>query len=99
MRKKVLILVVSLLATASALGFFWPFGRAPQSLTLPGVVEIQEVRLAPRVRGQVVEVFATEGAFVPKGKLLVRLADPDTTADRDFARAEMYEAEKTLEKL
>ena len=99
MRTKALILVVTVLAIASGLGFYWPFGRTPQTLTLPGVVEIQEVRLAPRVRGQVAEVFVTEGQFVRAKQLLVRLTDPDLMADREMARADLGEAEKTLEKL
>ena len=51
MRGKVVAAGVLVLAAAAAgLGFYWPFGRREPGLRLPGVVEIQEVRLGrPRL--------------------------------------------------
>ena len=43
-------------AVLVALGFFWPFGGRPETLRLPGIVEIQEVRLGSKVGGRVAEV-------------------------------------------
>src|SRR5207245_3487694 len=51
--KRVVIGAALLGAVALALGFFWPFRRQPVALTLPGVVEIQEVRLGSKIGGRV----------------------------------------------
>ncbi len=37
--------VLAIAAVAVAVYYFWPFGESADELRLPGVVEIQEVRL------------------------------------------------------
>jgi multidrug resistance efflux pump len=83
---------------AVALGFFWPFGGGPRTLRLPGVVEIQEVRLGPRVAGRVAEVHVWEGDTVKPGDLLVSLDVPELKAQLDQAQARWSEAEAQREK-
>src|SRR5262249_48677343 len=69
--------VVVLAGVAAALGFAWPFGKRAPELKLPGVVEIHEVRLGPRVAGRVKEVLVTESVVVEAGQVLLRLDVPD----------------------
>jgi multidrug resistance efflux pump len=101
-RWKVAAVLAVLAGAASALGFFWPFGRSAKELRLPGLVEIQEVRLAPRlplgVSGRVVEVCVPEGTVVEAGAPLVRLAVPELAARRDDARARVASARSALDK-
>ena len=54
MRWKWLLPIVGLLlAILVAFGFFWPFQPHAAMVRLPGVVEIQEVRLGSKIGGRV----------------------------------------------
>jgi HlyD family secretion protein len=99
MRWKAMAVVTFLLAcVAAGLGFFWPWGRHDDVLRLPGVVEIQEVRLGPRVAGRVREVLVQEGDNVKAGQVLVRLEAPELKAQHEQAQARVRDAEALLEK-
>ncbi len=99
MRWKAVAVVTFLLAgVAAGLGFFWPWGRHDDVLRLPGVVEIQEVRLGPRVAGRVREVLVQEGDIVKAGQVLVRLEAPELKAQREQAYARLRDAEALLDK-
>lgn len=94
MRPRFLVAGVVILAgAAAALGFAWPFGRRAAALQLPGVVEIQEVRLGPRVAGRVRQVLVREGDGVRAGQELVRLDVPELEAQREVLRARLSEAQ------
>jgi multidrug resistance efflux pump len=96
MRWKVLTaagVVLALAATAAVGFFYWPFGRGADELRLPGVVEIQEVRLGPRVAGRVADVFVAEGDVVKKDKVLVRLAAPELDAQLEQWQAKLRQAQ------
>src|SRR5882724_3930123 len=83
-RRKVVIVGLALLAAvASALGFFWPFSGRAQTLRLPGIVEIQEVRLGSKVGGRVLKVMVQEGDVVERGRALVVLDVPELKAQRE----------------
>ena len=67
-----------------ALGFAWPFRQSAPVLRVPGVVEIQEVKLASKVGCRVKQVFVQEGDLVQAGdelasfeKFLAMLNDCD----------------------
>ncbi len=85
-------------AVAVALGFFWPFGRRAQVLRLPGVVEIQEVRLGSKIGGRVESVQVVEGAIAEAGQALVTFAMPEMEAQREQWQARVQTAEADLEK-
>lgn len=99
MRWKTLLAGVGLIAaTLVALGFFWPFRGRPETLRLPGVVEIQEVRLGSKVGGRVAEVLVQEGDVIRPGQVLVRFEAPELEAQRLQLQAQVQEATATLEK-
>jgi multidrug resistance efflux pump len=98
MKVKAIAAAVVVALAAAALIFFWPFGGGPRSLRLPGVVEIQEVRLGPRIAGRVAEVHVWEGDHVKPGQLLVTLDVPELKAQVEQARARWGEAEALREK-
>jgi multidrug resistance efflux pump len=90
--------VVVLAGCAAALGFFWPFGHREQVLRLPGLVEIQEVRLASKVGGRVEKVMVLEGEHVSPGQELVRFEVPELQAQREQAKARLDAAVADWEK-
>jgi multidrug resistance efflux pump len=99
MRWKAVGAAVLLLAgVATALAWFGPWAGRPDVLKLPGVVEIQEVRLGPRVAGRVEEVFVTEGDHVKANDLLVRLECPELKAQHEQATARLHDALAQLDK-
>jgi multidrug resistance efflux pump len=96
--KPIAAVALVLVAVAAGLGFFWPWGRRGDVLKLPGVVEIQEVRLGPRVAGRVVQVLVTEGDEVEAGRVLLRLEAPELKAQHEQAVARLQEAIALLDK-
>src|SRR5947208_1901592 len=95
MKKKVwLVLVVLVLACAGGLAAFWPFQNR-HVLRLPGIVEIQEVRLGSKVGGRVEAVLIQEGDIVYKGQPLVVFEAPELRNQREqlVARHQAAEAD------
>jgi multidrug resistance efflux pump len=87
-----------LAAVAVTLGFFWPFGHRSQTLRLPGLVEIQEVRLGSKIGGRVDRVEIVEGAIAEPGQPLVFFAVPELEAQRQQAEGRLHSAEADLER-
>jgi multidrug resistance efflux pump len=99
MRWKSMAAGAALLAAALVgLGFFWPFRHRPDVLRLPGVVEIQEVRLGSKCGGRVAEVSVIEGDLVQQGRVLVRFEVPELEAQREQWQARLRSLEAELEK-
>lgn len=79
-------------------GPWWP-ERSPRGmLRLPGVVEIQEVRLGSKIGGRVAEINVVEGALLSPGQPVVRLEAPELEAQRNQWRARLAAAEAALER-
>ena len=91
--------VVLLAAAAASAFFFWPFGGPAAELRLPGVVEIQEVRLGPRVSGRVSEILVTEGDLVKPDQVLVKMQAPELDAQLAQWQARLRQEEANLEKV
>jgi multidrug resistance efflux pump len=87
--KRIAVVVVLLVAVAATLGFFFPFWHKQDNLRLPGVVEIQEVRLGSKVGGRVAEVYIMEGDMVQPGQMLVRFEAPELEAQRKQTEAHL----------
>jgi multidrug resistance efflux pump len=98
-RTPVLLATAALLAAcAAALGFFWPFGNHQEVLRLPGIVEIQEVRLGSKVGGRVLKVLTKEGEMVKPGEELVIFDVPEVQAQLEQAQAKLAAAVADWEK-
>jgi HlyD family secretion protein len=67
-------------------------------LHLPGVVEVQEVRLGSKVGGRIREVLVTEGSLVEAGAALVTLEVPELMAQRAHWDAKLRSADAELAK-
>ena len=73
-------------------------GRGPKVLILPGVVQVQEVRLGSKVGGRVREVHIREGDLVEKGLPLVTLDTPELEAQQAQWQAKLRSDLAALEK-
>ena len=71
-----LIGLLLLVAVAAGAAFYWPFHNG-NVLQLPGIVEIQEVRLGSKIGGPVAEVLDAEGALVSRKQKQVELDAPE----------------------
>ena len=96
--KSILVATVVLTVVGLGAGFYWPFGYSERLRRLPGVVEIQEVRLSSKVGGRVARVVVAEGDLVQAGQPLVYLDVPELQAQYEQARARLQAAEADLEK-
>lgn len=95
---KMLVPGTIVVAAAVALGFFWPFQANRHLLHLPGVVEIQEVRLGSKIGGRVARVAVSEGDLVKPGQELVIIEAPELQAQREQWEARLQAAQADLEK-
>jgi HlyD family secretion protein len=99
MKKAVICSVVVILVAGAALGWYlWRWRNGNGSLRLPGVVEIQEVRLGSKIGGRVKEVKITEGDVVEEGEYLVELEEPELQAQIEQQQARVAQAEADAEK-
>ena len=96
--KPLLAALVIIAVAALGVGFFWPFGNGDHRLVLPGVVEIQEVRLASKIGGRIKSVEVIEGDVVEPGDVLVRLEVPELEAQLEQAKARLLAAQAELDK-
>ena len=59
-----------------------------------GTIEVDEVHVAPRTGGRVVELFVQEGDVLKKGQSLALLVAPEMEAKRNLAQAQIDTAEQ-----
>jgi membrane fusion protein YbhG len=96
--KRVAIAVGLLLVVGGVAYWVWPRRGGPEVYRLPGVVEIQEVRLGSRIAGRVSTVPAREGQLAEPGQVLFTLEPFEWDAKRDQARQRVANAKAALEK-
>ena len=94
--RTIIAIVVIIAVIVTGLIFLKPFWRSVDRLQLPGVVEIQEVRLGSKVGGRVADVLAREGDIAEPGQLLVRFAVPELEAQRQQQEGRLAAVEATL---
>src|SRR5437588_9457094 len=81
--------ILGLVLIGAAVGaFFWLTGES-DVLRLPGIVEIQEVRLGSKVGGRVFKVLIEEGETVYPGKDLIVFEAPELLTTRDQLKAKV----------
>lgn len=98
-RKTFLIIAGTVLAGVVLAGcVLLPLRNRGDVLRLPGVVEIQEVRLGSKIGGRVAKTAVKEGELVEPGQVLVEFEAPETQAQYDQWQARLQTAEAELEK-
>ena len=94
MKRKIIILILLILAIGGTLGFLYFKNRkVGNELTLYGNIEIRQVDLSFQVSGRIEKLFKEEGDTVKQGELLAVLDDRDYVSNLEKANAEV---EKTL---
>ena len=96
-KKTALIGLLLLVAGAAGVGLFWPFGNG-NVLQLPGIVEIQDVRLGSKIGGRVAEVLVGEGVIVSRKQKLVVLDAPELENLREQLKARVQAAEAEVQR-
>ncbi len=84
---------IVLLVIAGGLAVFWPY-RNGGVLRLPGIVEVQEVRLGSKVGGRVEAVLVNEGDLVATNQRLIVLEAPELKNQWKQMKARLYLAER-----
>lgn len=93
MNKKIaIVLVVILIVIGAGLAAFWPF-RDGNVLRLPGIVEIQEVRLGSKLGGRVAKILVNEGDIVSPGQAVVVFETPELENQKRQMQARVDAAE------
>jgi multidrug resistance efflux pump len=91
------ILVLAALAGGGTYGWLhWP--AASVQLTLPGIVEVQEVRLSSKIGGRIEQLFVREGDMLQPGQKLVSIEVPELRAQREQVQAQIDAAQADLDK-
>lgn len=99
MRRTTILASAALVAAMlTAIGCIWSWRHRSDVLILPGVVEIQEVRLGSKIGGRVAEVAVAEGDLVKPEQVLVRFEAPELEAQREQWQARLRVAEAELER-
>src|SRR4029077_13788619 len=98
MRKKVIIgVILGVIVLVGGAVWAWSL-RSSHVLRLPGIVEVQEVRLGSKVGGRVEKVLVQEGALVEKGESLIVFEAPELRNQRDQLAAQLQAAEADWKK-
>lgn len=97
-RKIIIVLVVALVAIAGGLAAFWPFQNR-HVMRLPGVVEVQEVRLGSKVGGRVDRILIKEGQVINYKDELIIFEAPELRNQRQQVKAKLDSAKAELERL
>lgn len=98
MKKFIIVagVVILLVGAAGAAWYFRLFGTNGSALSLPGTVEIQEVRLGSKIGGRVAAVYTYETEHVKPGQELVRFETPELETQREQLLAKLKAAEADL---
>ena len=89
-RRIVGIAALLLLVAVASMAAFWPYG--PNVLRLPGIVEVQEVRLGSKVGGRVAKILVNEGDMVYPRQPLVIFEAPELENQKRQQRARLDSA-------
>jgi multidrug resistance efflux pump len=91
------VVVLAILGGGAAVGW-WYFNQNPTHLSLPGLVEIQEVRLSSKVGGRVARTEVREGDLVKAGRPLVVFDAPELRAQLRQYQAKLAAAQADLDR-
>jgi HlyD family secretion protein len=97
MNKRILILIVALIAAGAAVFAFRGTGKPPDNrLMVSGNIELTEVNIAFKTSGRLVERAVDEGDNVKKGQVVARLDRDQLNAQREREAASVTSSEAQL---
>jgi HlyD family secretion protein len=92
------IVIISLIVIGSIIVLV--FAKMDQSgLRASGTIEAVQVKVAPQISGQVMEVKVDEGGQVQQGELLIKLDPSQLTAQLNQARSNLQQAQASYDLL
>ena len=102
MKRRVPILIILLLAVASA-GYYWARNRQPREMVLTGIVTTDEVNVSSQIQGQMSELLVKEGDTVEANQLLAVIQPQELKATQQYyahseegVTATVHQAESAL---
>jgi len=97
MKKRILILIILLVAVGAAIYAFRSTSRLPANrIVVSGNIELTEVNIAFKTAGLLIERTVDEGDTVKKGQVIARLDRNQLVAQRDSQAAALASAESQL---
>src|SRR5439155_18458146 len=97
MKKGIAITVLVLLAAGAAVYAFRGFGKAPDNrIMVSGNIELNEVNIAFKTAGRLIERNVNEGDAVKKGQVVARIDRDQLAAQRDRETAGLASSESQL---
>ncbi len=98
MRKKLIIVIVLVLAGSISLAFAW-MKRDRGPLVASGTLEARNISVGSKVGGRIDRVLVVEGDHVEKGQLLVAFDSSELEGQLLQARGRLEAAQANLEKM
>jgi HlyD family secretion protein len=102
MKRKIIILILVLLAAGFVAGFIWSgrFGRdRGDRLVVSGNLELTQVDISFKVPGKLIELNVDEGAFVKKGMVIARIDREQMDRQRNRDEAGVTSAESQYQQM
>jgi len=97
MKKRILVILIILLAAGAAVYAYRGMTRRPDNrIVVSGNIELTEVNIAFKTAGRLIERNVDEGDMVKKGEVLARLDRDQLTAQREAQAAALTSAETQL---
>ena len=97
MKKGIAITVLALAAAGAAVYAFRGFGKAPDNrIMVSGNIELNEVNIAFKTAGRLIERNVNEGDAVKKGQVVARIDRDQLAAQRDRETAGLASSESQL---
>jgi len=94
MKKRILIILIILLAAGAAVYAYRGMTRRPDNrIVVSGNIELTEVNIAFKTAGRLIERNVDEGDTVKKGEVLARLDRDQLVAQREAQSAALTSAE------
>jgi multidrug resistance efflux pump len=97
-RKKVILLIVAVLAAAGALGWWLGARRKDKALVLSGAIEARDVEVGSLLGGRIAKIFVEEGAAVAAGQPILEFETDLIDLQIAQQRARIAQAQANLTK-
>jgi HlyD family secretion protein len=99
MNKKIALVGAALFLIVGGGAYYFWYVSNGNSLRLPGVVEVQEVRLGSKVGGRVLSLLVNEGEIVKSGKELIVFEAPELENQKQQLQAKLIAAKAELNRI
>src|SRR5271156_619400 len=102
MKRKIIIIIVALVALAGVAGFVWTnqlHRGGDKQIAVSGNIELTEVDISFKVPGKLVELNVDEGAFVKKGDIIARIDRDQMDRQKNRDEASLMSTESQYQQM